>query len=92
MTLPVQWQQDARNDLAAIIKFVAAQNTSAARALKAQIQDATVGLSDHPYLARNGRVPGTRELVAHPNYIVIYEVTASTVEILAVVHARQQYP
>jgi plasmid stabilization system protein ParE len=27
-----------------------------------------------------------------PNYIVVYSVTAIAVEILAVVHSRQQYP
>lgn len=36
--------------------------------------------------------PGTRELVAHPNYLVVYQVGADAIEVVAVVHARQQYP
>lgn len=92
MTLLIEWNLSARADLATIIGFIAEQNTYAARALKAQIEAAPLPLSDHPYLGRAGRVPGTRELLAHPNYWLIYQVTASTVEILAVVHARQQYP
>ena len=33
-----------------------------------------------------------REIVAHPNYIVLYRVAAERIEIVNVVHARQQYP
>jgi toxin ParE1/3/4 len=43
-------------------------------------------------LFRTGRVTGTRELVAHPNYIIIYRVASDRIEIVAIVHARQQYP
>jgi len=38
------------------------------------------------------RVAGTREAIAHPNYIVIYRVHPDAVEVLDVVHSRQQYP
>jgi plasmid stabilization system protein ParE len=48
-------------------------------------------LPDHPFIHRPGRVTGTREAVVHPNYILIYRV-AEQIEILAVLHARQQYP
>jgi len=41
---------------------------------------------------RPGRVPGTREAVVHPNYILIYRVTADAVEIVNLVHARQRCP
>jgi toxin ParE1/3/4 len=41
---------------------------------------------------RSGRIPGTREALVHPNYILNYRVTAEAVEIVALVHARQQYP
>jgi plasmid stabilization system protein ParE len=34
---------------------------------------------------------GTREIVVHPNYIVFYEVT-DVIEVLAVVHARENFP
>jgi len=33
-------------------------------------------------MGRAGRVPGTRELVLHKNYIAIYRVRADDVEIL----------
>jgi toxin ParE1/3/4 len=38
------------------------------------------------------RVPGCREIVAHPNYVILYRVAAVCIEVVNVVHARQQYP
>ena len=45
-----------------------------------------------PYLFRPGRVPGTRELVVHPNYIVVYQVGSDMIDILRILHSGQQYP
>jgi toxin ParE1/3/4 len=92
VSLPIVWRQSARADLAHIIAFIAERSPAAARSLKSTIESAVLPASDYPYLFRAGRVPGTHEIVAHPNYIVVYSVTASAVEIINVVHARQQYP
>ena len=45
-----------------------------------------------PYLFRLARVTGTREHVVHPNYIVVYQVGNDAIDILRVLHSRQQYP
>ena len=45
-----------------------------------------------PYLFRPGHVAGTRELVVHPNYIVVYQVGTDVIDVLRVLHSRQQYP
>jgi plasmid stabilization system protein ParE len=39
-----------------------------------------------------GRVPGTHELVAHENYVVILIEDETTVTVLNVVHVRRQFP
>lgn len=49
-------------------------------------------MADPNFPRRPGRVAGTFELVAHPNYIVILEEDAATVTVLNVVHARKKYP
>lgn len=41
---------------------------------------------------RSGRREGTRELVVHPNYIVVYVVREDAVEIVSVLHTRREYP
>lgn len=89
--LPLVWHAEARADLVAIIAYIADRNLSAAERLHAAIEHSAEQLPAHPYIHRSGRVAGTREAVVHPNYIVVYRV-GDAVEILAVLHARQQYP
>lgn len=90
--LPITWRASAREDLANIIGYIAERNPQAARRMKDRIEESVSSLAEHPYLHRVGRVPGTREVIAHPNYIVVYRVTADRIEVSNVLHARQEYP
>jgi toxin ParE1/3/4 len=89
--LPLIWRPEARQDVREIIDYISDHNPAAADRLGDAIEHVADRLPDHPYLHRAGRVPGTREAIVHPNYIVIYRVT-DIIEILAVIHARRQYP
>ena len=86
------WREGARAEAAAILRYVAERNLAAAERLEAAIHACAERLPEHPYLYRSGRVPGTREAVVHPNYILVYRVTADAVEIVNLMHARRQYP
>ncbi|HEX8421630.1 MAG TPA: type II toxin-antitoxin system RelE/ParE family toxin [Sphingomonas sp.] len=55
------------------------------------MDDTVERLASFPYLYRPGRIEGTREAVVTPNYVVVYRV-AAVIDVLAVLHARQQYP
>lgn len=88
----VIWLETASQDLDQILGYIEDRNLLAALDLQDSIEQAVSQLPFHPYLYRLGRVPGTRELVVHPNYLVIYRVTISAIEIINVLHARQQYP
>jgi toxin ParE1/3/4 len=91
--LPVVWSADAEDDLAEIIQFIGERNPRAAERLWSLVCDSVLPLSDHPYLYRKSeRIPGTREVVVHPNYVVVYRVTLNVIEVLRVLHVRQQYP
>ncbi|MBI0326929.1 type II toxin-antitoxin system RelE/ParE family toxin [Burkholderia plantarii] len=90
--LPVEWRPRARFRLYKILADIAELNVFAADDLASDIEQATSNLPAHPYLYRLGRVAGTREIVVHPNYIVIYRVQPTFIEVVNVVHARQQYP
>ncbi len=91
--LPVIWRATARDDLAQIVRYVALENPPAARRLKRLLEEAILPAAEHPYLYRQSeRIPGLREIVAHPNYVVFYRVAATRIEVVNVVHARREYP
>ncbi len=75
-----------------IIDYIEQRNATAAQNLHAAIVQSAENLPLMPYLFRPGRVPGTRELVVHPNYIVVYQVGSDVIDILRILHSRQQYP
>lgn len=90
--LPIFWRASARTNLATIIRFIAAESPQAARRMRNLIENSVLPIAEHPYLYRPGKVSGTREIIAHPNYIVVYRVMADCIEIVSVLHARQEYP
>ncbi|MCP3736468.1 type II toxin-antitoxin system RelE/ParE family toxin [Sphingomonas sp. RP10(2022)] len=92
MTLAVIWSDDSTTDFLNILDYIAERNVAAADRLEALVQHAADRLPDHPYIHRPGRVAGTREAIVHPNYILVYRVGTDVIDILAVLHARQQYP
>lgn len=79
-------------DLDAIEEFIAKENPAAGADLWLHIDDQVERLSDPLFHRRIGRVPGTMELVAHENYIVILEEDQKIVTVLNVVHAKRQWP
>jgi toxin ParE1/3/4 len=88
----LEWRQAAREDLLAIVDYISDDNPAAAQALKDEIEAKVSRLLDHPKLYRSGRVPGTREMVVHRNYVVIYKQDKTTISILRVLHGAQQRP
>lgn len=90
--LSIKWTDEAKTDLFTLIAFIAEENPYAAESLLLRIEESIVPVAEHPYLYRSGRVPGTREIVAHPNYIVVYQVLDDHINVLSVLHSRQEYP
>ena len=88
----VRWSEEAIFDLVDILDYIEQRNAAAAQALKAAVVQSAENLPHMPYLFRPGRVADTRELVVHPNYIVVYQVGTDVIDVLRVLHSRQQYP
>jgi plasmid stabilization system protein ParE len=84
--------QTYQDDLNAIEARIALDNPGAGVDMWFLIDDHVESLGDTNYPRRPGRVRGTSEMVAHPNYVVIMEENATTVTVLNVVHARQKWP
>jgi toxin ParE1/3/4 len=88
----IVWRASAVDDFATIVEFIAQRNAVAAENLKLDIHSCIKRVMQFPFMYRAGRVAGTREAVVHPNYLIIYRVAVEAVEIIAVVHARRNYP
>ena len=86
------WTLEAIDDRRAIYDYIEADTPSAALALDELFSEKANRPIDHPDLGRLGRVTDTRELVAHQNYILIYDTTADLVRVLRVLHAAKQWP
>jgi toxin ParE1/3/4 len=90
--LNLVWREEALDDLGDIVAYISGRDMAAAQRLKDLVYARAERLPRHPFAHRAGRAPGTREAVVHPNYILVYRVTAEAVEIVNVVHARREYP
>lgn len=90
--LKLVWRAKARAELRHIIGYIVERDVAAAARLEARIDFVAGRLVDFPYMHRVGRVPNTREAVAHANYILIYRVGLDEIVILNVKHAAQRYP
>ncbi len=86
------WTRLASTDRKEIREYIAQDNPAAALALDELLSEKAFHLVDHPDLGRPGRVTGTRELVAHQNYILVYDTAGDLVRVLRVLHAARQWP
>lgn len=89
----ITWTAPALHDLAAARAYIACDNAPAAGRQVERVLAAVATLLRFPEIGRPGRRPGTRELVvSRTPYIVAYRVTAETIQVLRVLHARQRWP
>ena len=83
------WTAAASADRTRALEFIATDNPIAARRLALALDQATTRLMAFPQRGRQGLLPGTRELVTVPPYVVVYQVQDDAVVILRVWHAAQ---
>lgn len=88
--MALKWTKTALRTVDELAGFIAKDNPSRATSFVIELKDAVNKLLVHPGMGRAGRVPGTRELVLHKNYIAIYRVRGDDVEILRLHHVAQK--
>lgn len=81
-------------DRDAIMDYIAADNPVAAVELDDAFEEKAELARQRPTLYRPGRIPGTREIVVRPTYVMVYRIEddGDTVVVLRVLHAAQQWP
>ena len=97
MSFTIVWRPAAIANLRNIVRYIARNNPERAKTFGQELRAKTSPLAGQPFMGKPGRpgLPaGTRELVAHRNYIYFYRVSEAQkmVEILALKHASQQVP
>jgi len=87
----IKWRELASADLDRIVDYVENHNVKAAYNLLEAVIAASRTLETFPNRGRPGRKPGTRELLAAKNHLIVYEVyqASGTVLIRRVFHTRQ---
>jgi addiction module RelE/StbE family toxin len=90
--LKIRWTTQAANDRRQIKAYIATDNPMAAAKLDRLFAAATRRLADFPNQGRQGSWPGTRELIPHESYRLIYEVRGQTIWVLALIHTARAWP
>ncbi len=88
----VVWTPDAEQDRTDVWDYIAADNPDAAVRMDELFSDAATNLAAHPKMGSAGKIPGTRELIPHESYRLVYEIDADTVWVLALVHTARKWP
>ena len=88
----LEWAPLAIADRESIFDYIMPENLDAALALDELFERKAALLGAHPEVGRVGRVRGTRELVAHRHYVLVYDPDPDRVRILRVLHTSRQWP
>ena len=88
----VIWTPEAQQDRADVWDYIAADNPRAAARMDQLFSDAAARLAEHPKLGRPGKISGTRELIPHESYRLVYQIEQEAVWVLVLVHTARQWP
>ena len=89
----IRWTLRALNRLDEIVAYIAKDNPTRAVTFVKELQDKINILKTHQ-LGTAGRVPGTKELVLHKNYLAVYRIknkakNEEEVQIITILHAAR---
>ncbi|MDN5842907.1 MAG: type II toxin-antitoxin system RelE/ParE family toxin [Alcaligenaceae bacterium] len=87
------WRTRAQNDRKRVAQHITESgNLAAALKQDAVFEDKAHTAASGTIRHKPGRIRGTHEIVATPNYVIVYRATKTQISILRVLHARQQWP
>jgi len=86
------WTRPARNDRREVFEFIQADSVRAACKIDTIFAEKAALLTRFSELGHPGRVPGTRELLAHRHYFLIYRIRGDQIQILRLLHTSRQRP
>lgn len=92
--IELDWTELAAAERNQIVDFIALDNIDAAVAMDILIENSADSLLEQPERGRPGRVIGTRELIFHEHYMLVYHFDSvpERISILNVLHTSRQWP
>ena len=86
------WSPQSIEDRKQIYAFIVEHDQRAADEMDELFSKQANLLLVFPEAGKPGRVEGTRELVVHKHYILVYSYAGDAIAILTVLHTSRQYP
>ena len=90
--MKIIWTREAAQDRADIWDYLRTVNPKAAIDRDNRFSDAMSLLAKNPESGPAGIIAGTRELIPHQSYRIVYEHAGNAIWILALVHTSRQWP
>lgn len=86
------WTPEAVRDREEIYEYISADSPGSALTLDELLEEKARHLPAFPALGRPGRLDGTRELLVHRNYFMVYDVRDEWIRIVRVLHGARRWP
>lgn len=90
--MKIIWTPAAAQDRADIWDYLHAVNPIAAVDMDSRFTDAISRISKYPEIGPAGIITGTREMIPHKSYRMVYQLDCDAIWILALAHTSQQWP
>ncbi|MCE6977842.1 type II toxin-antitoxin system RelE/ParE family toxin [Pseudomonas frederiksbergensis] len=90
--MKIIWTLTAAQDRADIWDYLHAVNPQAAIDMDNRFKNAIARIAQYPESGPVGIIAGTRELIPHQSYRVVYELGSDAIWILALAHTSRQWP
>ena len=89
----VLWSASSVRHLQQVVDYLQGESSGGAIIVRRRILQTARRAGQMPFSGRVGRIDGTREaVVPRTPYIVVYRVSAQTVEIVGIWHAARLWP
>ena len=91
--MKLRYTNQATADLESLYQYIARDDPDAALGVLERMTAMIDHLPEHPALGLRGRMPDILELII-PNlpFVVVYELTKETIDILAIIHKSRRWP
>ncbi len=90
--MEIRWAPAAEINRAQIFRHIEAENPDAAIQMDELFIKAVSRLQHFPFMGRRGVIKGTREIIPHESYRIVYQIDEQIVSILTIIHTARRWP